>query len=264
MACPHVAGAVALFLSDGVAPMLVEDYLKSWTGFGHITDAKSNNMLLRIPDCVGAGSDCTAPPHPPTTTTTTTALPPGQRLVWSVTEGTGCTVDAQGCASSLNYPQAYGNNERCTITISVPGAIHVEGFNTETGYDKLRISGTDYDGTGPPEGLIASPYGSVSQEDVLWRSDGSVTGTGWRLCPQVQGPPAPAPGPAGGPAGAGIHTTPIIINTPAPTWFPPTTTLPFFLTTTQYNPYATTTGAYGAFGTTTGAYGVTTTRPAYR
>jgi hypothetical protein len=68
---------------------------------------------------------------------------------------------------------------------------------------------------------------------------------------------APAPGPAPGPGGAGVHTTPMIMYTPPPTWFPPTTTLPGFLTSTHYNPYLTTT--YNPYATTTGAYGVTTT-----
>ena len=94
MACPHVAGAVALFLSDGVPTSQVEDYLKGWSGRGHITDVQSdtvdNNMLLHIPGCVGTGADCTppAPPPPPT------PAPPGQGLVWTA-GGTGCTVDAQ-------------------------------------------------------------------------------------------------------------------------------------------------------------------------
>merc|ERR1719409_1607769 len=35
---------------------------------------------------------------------------------------------------------------------------------------------------------------------MTWRSDGSVTRTGWKLCPQAGPAPGPSPGPAPGPS----------------------------------------------------------------
>ena len=53
----------------------------------------------------------------------------------------------------------------------------MKAFQTEAKYDKLIINGNAYSGNVGPSGIV--PEGSIS-----WSSDGSVSKTGFNLCPQ--------------------------------------------------------------------------------
>jgi len=101
---------------------------------------------------------------------------------WAVVEGP-CQMVEDGCITSPNYPREYGNNERCVIHVSQPalGTISAVGdFSTEAYWEKLLIDGMSFDGsTGP---MHVMPHG-----DIVWESDGSVTRTGWKLCPDSAG-----------------------------------------------------------------------------
>lgn len=113
--------------------------------------------------------------------------------MWRVRLGDPCTVDEEDCALSPNYPQNYGNGEKCRLDVlgdpETRPAIRVESFNTEDGYDMLTVNGMVFDGTTGPEGLV--PSGSID-----WVSDGSVTKGGWKLCPAKVPPPTVLPTPA--------------------------------------------------------------------
>merc|ERR1711920_146868 len=94
--------------------------------------AGDTNALLYV----GAGG---APPPVPTP-----APPPG---TWTVS-GTGCTK-VGNCIQSNNHPSEYGDNEACTIDANQV-AFTVEAFNTEEGYDFLRVGGIAYSGSNGP------------------------------------------------------------------------------------------------------------------
>merc|ERR1719189_1422395 len=120
------------------------------------------NALL----CVAEGG---APPTP--TPQPTPAPPPG---TWTI-DGSGCVADGASCISSLNHPGNYGNNQVCNIVLAGSVSITVSAFDTESGYDYLRMGGNSYSGTcAPPSGT----YSGV----ITWSSDYSVTRSGWKLC----------------------------------------------------------------------------------
>lgn len=98
--------------------------------------------------------------------------------MWQVTYGP-CSIDANHCLRSPNYPSKYANNQVCTIAIddSLAEPIVVKDFQTEAKYDKLIVNGNAYSGKAGPDGIV--PQGSIS-----WSSDGSVHQTGFNLCPQ--------------------------------------------------------------------------------
>jgi len=98
--------------------------------------------------------------------------------MWQVTDGP-CSIDANYCLRSPNYPSAYGNRQACTIAIddSLAVPILVKDFQTEAKYDKLIVNGDAYSGNAGPDGIV--PQGSIS-----WSSDSTVQETGFVLCPQ--------------------------------------------------------------------------------
>jgi hypothetical protein len=114
------------------------------------------------------------PPPPP---------PPPGSASFSVSGGPCRTTDGGTCATSPNYPSEYGNNERCTlsVTFSVPSistaSLSAIDFNTESGYDKLTIGNTDFEGTAGPQGVRVTSSSTIS-----WRTDSSNTDPGWKIC----------------------------------------------------------------------------------
>jgi len=100
----------------------------------------------------------------------TPAPPPGS---WQIV-GDGCVMDGS-CITSNNHPSNYGNSEECTVELSGAVALTTEAFNVESRYDFLTLGGVSYDGTdGPPSGSYTGT--------IVWRTDSSVTKSGWRLC----------------------------------------------------------------------------------
>jgi len=168
MACPHVAGAVALLLEKdaNLSPADVGALLHQRATPAVVSDSQwSVNLLLYVGDKPDM-----------TTTSTTTQAPDFGGNPWMVWRG-ACTVDADGCLLSPNFPDAYGNSQSCVILVndSAVEPIHVHSFRTEFGYDKLKVNNVDYHGTLSPEGVI--PTGEIS-----WRADGSIADPGWKLC----------------------------------------------------------------------------------
>jgi len=180
MACPHVAGAAALLLgvSPSATPANVLDSLLGAATSDALTDVKpgSPNLLLFTPP----GGDN----EPRTTTTRATVAPPPGGATWTVESGP-CAQEGR-CISSPNFPNSYGNGEICRISVpSGMGPISIETFDTERGYDMLRVNGEAYHGSRSPEGVTPTT-------DITWSSDQSVTRSGWKICAEPPAAPSPA------------------------------------------------------------------------
>jgi len=117
----------------------------------------------------------TSSPHAPAPSTTTLA-PPSNGQPWQVVAGP-CSIDGDLCATSPRYPQNYGKNQSCNITVDpdLVGPLIVESFDTESSFDFLRVNGHAYSGK-------AGPVAVVPSGPIFWSSDYSVQAGGWRLC----------------------------------------------------------------------------------
>jgi len=105
-------------------------------------------------------------------TSTTTTLTPS---VWLVSGP--CTVSGP-CAQSPNFPQPYGPDERCELSLPPGSQVVVTTFRTEANYDKLTIGGQSYSGEGREiQGQTLTVTGPIT-----WRSDESESAGGWQLC----------------------------------------------------------------------------------
>lgn len=60
--------------------------------------------------------------------------------------------------------------------------INVVRFDTEAVYDTLTVNNVKYGGSEGPHGVI--PTGNMK-----WSSDYSVSGAGWKLCPDLTASP---------------------------------------------------------------------------
>ena len=87
-----------------------------------------------------------------------------------------CTATG-ACVTSPNFPSAYGNNQACSIRADVSGELRVDAFSTESGYDKLTIGSTRYEGSSGPAGISVDPTTAIA-----WVSDVSVVRSGWKIC----------------------------------------------------------------------------------
>jgi len=170
MACPHVAGASAVFLGDGVKPADILATLLRKATKGVITDKDgksddSPNKLLYI----GSGKDMPEPPRPK-------CLAKGKG--WAVTSGSCCIDTSDNCLVSPGYPSKYLSKDRCRIAITSTGvgAVSSTAFQTEDKDDTLTINNIAWSGSN----LIRSvtPRGTIT-----WSTDSGATGRGFRLCP---------------------------------------------------------------------------------
>lgn len=109
-----------------------------------------------------------------TLTTTWTQTATSTASLWQV-EGP-CGVSG-ACAESPNFPDEYGLNERCTLTVPEGTSVTVTSFSTEEFYDRLTINGEKYSGA---QGLVGQSF--VVSSPIQWRSDESNTGPGWQIC----------------------------------------------------------------------------------
>jgi len=95
--------------------------------------------------------------------------------------GNGCVAKGD-CVSSKNYPNGYGNNESCTITMLQGAFIATrEEFSVESCCDKLVIgSNTGHSIDLTSKNLVPA---RVSQGDrISWKTDSKGTRAGWELC----------------------------------------------------------------------------------
>ena len=67
-----------------------------------------------------------------------------------------CTIVDTHCLQSPNYPSHYGNNQGCQATVLRDDVISSVAFNTESGYDELRIGSRYFDGSEGPDNFQAS------------------------------------------------------------------------------------------------------------
>jgi len=103
-----------------------------------------------------------------------------QSMIFALS-GNGCV--AQGdCVSSTNYPNEYGNNEYCTISM-LQDAIMVtsEDFSVETCCDKLTVGSNHVDSIDATSKDLMPTR--ISQGDrITWTTDFRGTRAGWQLC----------------------------------------------------------------------------------
>ena len=114
----------------------------------------------------------------------------GEVATFQVPKGS-CKASGR-CVCTSNYDNEcdkyngdyYENNEACDITYDDKYAgsmLSATAFVTEYGYDKLTVNneGT-FEGTSGPSRVVLKANGGIR-----WRSDGSVTTSGWVLCMEV-------------------------------------------------------------------------------
>lgn len=201
MACPHVAGVAAVSFgnipSEFLTASQMSEFLVETATKGQISGnpAHTPNALLRVT----AKSEWSAAPTP--------VPEPG----WSV-QGSGCTTTGS-CVTSKNYPNNYGDNEECMIDLHETN-VEVQAFSTEQNYDYLNFIDKRPNNEGDwdilelhgsnPEDKAALTQGPKSGM-LMWYSDHSATGGGWKLCfdsvyegedPPEDGTQAPSPQPS--------------------------------------------------------------------
>ncbi|CAE7226101.1 Scube1 [Symbiodinium microadriaticum] len=98
-------------------------------------------------------------------------------FAWKVLSGR-CTVDADGCIMSPNFPDNY-DRHGCTISVDGNNSkyLSVSKFVTEDGYDYLEINGRVYSGTYTSADLLDPPQGLIKWSPDTWTDE-----VGWRLC----------------------------------------------------------------------------------
>jgi len=177
MACPHVAGAAALYMADdhSLSPEALVRKLQTHASpdMVHDTGRGSPNLLL----FVGDGED------QPVATTTPVAPPSDSACHakgWQVTSG-DCTIDKDCCLLSPNYPEDYPNDAACTVRVGTdPGPIHQESFATEWIYDSLTVGGLY--GDSRSFSADTGPHDYTPLGEITFSSDDSVAGKGFKLC----------------------------------------------------------------------------------
>ena len=112
--------------------------------------------------------------------------PTGISNAFSVSSGSCHTNSDRSCFYSPSYPNNYGNSQTCSITVSQNTELDPQAFNTESGYDWLTVNGARYMGTNAPTGVYVSAGSTIS-----WRTDGSVTRTGFAICSGIPATPSP-------------------------------------------------------------------------
>eukprot|EP00929_Paragymnodinium_shiwhaense_P032381 TRINITY_DN1794_c0_g1_i5.p1 TRINITY_DN1794_c0_g1~~TRINITY_DN1794_c0_g1_i5.p1 ORF type:complete len:682 (+),score=140.70 TRINITY_DN1794_c0_g1_i5:82-2127(+) len=180
---------------EGGAFRVADCIVTDWTLLGDINNI--DNYPLPLP---GQGPLPTPTPTPPT-----------PAPAWEVSGP--CVRLSDNCVTSDNFPGQYASSKSCTIGMGF-GTINVVEFDTEGGYDKLKVNGQDYDGS-------SGPHGVTPTTDIVWTSDSSVQAGGWKICPPLEpstttsAPPTPGPTPFPTPG-------PTPFPTPGPTPFPTT------------------------------------------
>jgi hypothetical protein len=109
------------------------------------------------------------------------ALPPhptGIPGAYTVSSGPCHTNSDGSCFYTPNYPSHYGNNQDCNIQVNLPTGLDVVAFDTESGYDRLTLHGTIYQGNGAGLQGVTMAAGETMQ----FHTDGSVLRSGFAIC----------------------------------------------------------------------------------
>jgi len=81
------------------------------------------------------------------------------------------------CVSSKNFPNSYGNGERCDITVLRDTSPSLsETFDIEVGFDPLTIGQRNIYGRGD------LPHTLTVGDKITWSTDGSIRAQGWEIC----------------------------------------------------------------------------------
>jgi len=90
--------------------------------------------------------------------------------------GGGCDTEAN-CVSSRNYPNNYGANEGCSITILQDAAVtHGSTFSIQTTHDHLIIDDRDVNAASDVQDNLAEGA------EITWNSNSNNHREGWQLC----------------------------------------------------------------------------------
>jgi subtilisin family serine protease len=175
MACPHVAGAVAVILQKhpNWKPSEIANFLEVTSSKGKITGlpAGSPNKFLWL--SLAAFN----------MTTTTTTFPGPTGYGFYVTGGPCVSELATGCVTSDGFQDAngqYGNKTTCEIAPAPRGGkLHIVSFNTELTHDKLTVQGTALSGEMKD---VQHMEGTTLSQTISWTADYSVRKQGWKIC----------------------------------------------------------------------------------
>ena len=163
----------------------------SYQRSGRSCHLSSASASLRVAESgVTSGSLCTeaasvshAPP--------TTSPPESSRL--RVTSGSiYCTITANGICATDGLGN-HGHDEACVIQVPSAGALTATHFDTEARYDLVTIGLVSYSGRAGPQNVPVA-----AGTTFTWRSDGSVSNSGWTICfsRATSSPQSAAPTPA--------------------------------------------------------------------
>ena len=104
-------------------------------------------------------------------------LPPFAVPLFSITSGNCSTTNSGRCIQSPNFPQNYGNNQACEISVRENIVLHVSAFNTESRFDTLTINDEEYSGaSGPAYRMVESG------QNIKWKSDATGIDSGFVIC----------------------------------------------------------------------------------
>lgn len=96
-----------------------------------------------------------------------------------------CPVDDDGCVTDIEGDGNYSVNEKCASHALDDKKIRAEVFDTERGYDTVRINGIAFSGTLGTNGDLNAINGLVVDSNgIKFESDFSLNKAGFKLCPE--------------------------------------------------------------------------------
>ena len=163
---PSPFHAVAALITTGThadysPPAVQEGIVTQWSALASVEPHRVSAAYSSISN---------AAPSPP---------PPPENLFRITSGSDGCSLSNDGTCVTDGIG-SYSNNERCTIEATAAVTLRVDAFDTESCCDRITIRSVQYSGSSTSDG----PAGvrMSAGETMTWRSDGSVTRSGWAIC----------------------------------------------------------------------------------
>jgi len=88
-----------------------------------------------------------------------------------------CTVDADGCVTSPNFPASYESEQTCDIDVDRDGFVTASTFDTVAGHGSMSVDCHEFSGEHGPHDTVMKT-GST----LMWTSDDSDEEPGWKIC----------------------------------------------------------------------------------